>query len=65
MAPRRARARAEYGDRLTRRITQLFRPYRGRLVTVLLLIAVSASLGMVSPFLLRDIPVTDDLLESV
>ena len=40
---------------LTRRIVKLFRPYRGRLLTVLLLIAVSAALGMVSPFLLRDI----------
>ena len=40
---------------LTRRITRLFRPYRGRLLTVLFLIAVSAVLGMVSPFLLRDI----------
>ena len=40
---------------LTRRIVKLFRPYRGRLLTVLFLIAVSAALGMVSPFLLRDI----------
>jgi ATP-binding cassette, subfamily B, bacterial len=40
---------------LTRRIAALFRPYRGRLGAVLLLIVVSAGLGMVSPFLLRDI----------
>ncbi len=40
---------------LTRRITALFRPYRGRLFTVLVLIAIGAVLGMVSPFLLRDI----------
>jgi ATP-binding cassette, subfamily B, bacterial len=40
---------------LTRRITALFRPYRGRLGAVLLLIVVSAGLGMVSPFLLRDV----------
>ena len=36
-----------------RRIAQLFRPYRARLATVLLMIVVSAGLGMVSPFLLR------------
>ena len=40
---------------LNRRIIRLFRPYRGRLTTVLILIAFSAALGMVSPFLLRDI----------
>jgi len=40
---------------LTRRVTRLFRPYRGRLTTVLFLIVVSAGLGVVSPFLLRDI----------
>ena len=39
----------------TRRIAALFRPYKGRLGAVLLLIAVSAGLGMVSPFLLRDV----------
>jgi ATP-binding cassette subfamily B protein len=39
----------------TRRIAALFRPYRGRLGTVLGLIAISAGLGMVSPFLLRDV----------
>ena len=38
-----------------RRIAALFKPYRGRLATVLLLIVVSAGLGMVSPFLLRGI----------
>ena len=37
-----------------RRITRLFRPYRGRLSAVLGLIAVSAGLGMVTPFLLRE-----------
>jgi ATP-binding cassette subfamily B protein len=40
---------------VTRRVAALFRPYRGRLAAVLALIAVSAGLGMVSPFLLRDI----------
>jgi ATP-binding cassette subfamily B protein len=40
---------------VTRRVARLFRPYRGRLAAVLGLIALSASLGMVSPFLLRDI----------
>ena len=40
---------------MTRRILRLFRPYRGRLSTVLALIVVSAGLGMVSPFLLRDV----------
>jgi ATP-binding cassette, subfamily B, bacterial len=39
----------------TRRIAALFRPYRTRLGTVLALIAISAGLGMVSPFLLREI----------
>jgi ATP-binding cassette subfamily B protein len=39
----------------TRRIGALFRPYRARLGIVLALIAVSAGLGMVSPFLLRDV----------
>jgi ATP-binding cassette subfamily B protein len=39
----------------TRRIAALFRPYRARLGTVLGLIAISAGLGMVSPFLLREI----------
>ncbi len=48
-----------------RRVTRLFRPYRGRLATVLFLIVVSAGLGVVSPFLLRDvldvaIPENDD-----
>jgi ATP-binding cassette subfamily B protein len=39
----------------TRRIAALFRPYRRRLGAVLALIALSAGLGMVTPFLLRDI----------
>jgi ATP-binding cassette subfamily B protein len=39
----------------TRRIARLFRPYRGRLGAVLALIALSASLGMLSPFLLREV----------
>ncbi len=38
-----------------RRITALFRPYRRPLAAVLALIVVSAALGMVSPFLLREI----------
>lgn len=38
-----------------RRITKLFRPYRARLGTVLGLIMLSATLGMISPFLLREI----------
>jgi ATP-binding cassette subfamily B protein len=37
------------------RITALFRPYRVRLGAVLGLILVSAGLGMVSPFLLREV----------
>lgn len=37
------------------RITALFRPYRGRLLAVLGLIFLSAGLGMVSPFLLKEI----------
>jgi ATP-binding cassette subfamily B protein len=52
---------------LTRRIASLFAPYRGRLAAVLALIALSAGLGMLSPFLLRDvlddaIPNDDDTL---
>ena len=39
----------------TRRIAALFRPYRRRLGSVLGLIAISAGLGMVTPFLLRDV----------
>ena len=35
------------------RLLGLFRPYRGRLTSVLALIGVSAGLGMISPFLLR------------
>ncbi|HEY6692309.1 MAG TPA: ABC transporter ATP-binding protein, partial [Solirubrobacteraceae bacterium] len=37
------------------RVTALFRPYRGRLAAVLALIALSAGLGIISPFLLRDV----------
>ncbi len=40
---------------MTRRIAALFRPYRGRLAAVLALIALSAGLGIISPFLLRDV----------
>ena len=52
---------------MIRRITALFRPYRGRLGAVLALIVVSAGLGIISPFLLRDvldvaIPENDDAL---
>ena len=52
---------------MTRRVAALFHPYRGRLATVLFLIVVSAGLGVVSPFLLRDvldvaIPENDDTL---
>jgi ATP-binding cassette subfamily B protein len=39
----------------TRRIARLFGPYRARLGAVLALIAVSAGLGMVTPFLLREV----------
>jgi ATP-binding cassette subfamily B protein len=38
-----------------RRIARLFGPYRGRLFSVLALILLSAALGMVSPFLLRQV----------
>src|SRR5882757_9455026 len=38
-----------------RRIARLFRPYRVRLSAVLALILLSAGLGMVSPFLLRQV----------
>jgi ATP-binding cassette subfamily B protein len=37
-----------------RRIMRLFRPYRFRLIAVLLLIVVSAAISMTSPFLIRD-----------
>jgi ATP-binding cassette subfamily B protein len=40
---------------MSRRITALFAPYRAPLASVLGLIAVSAVLGMISPFLLRDV----------
>jgi ATP-binding cassette subfamily B protein len=43
--------RPERGE--LRRIARLFRPYRVRLAVVLALIAVSAGLSMISPFLLR------------
>ncbi|MEA2155333.1 MAG: ATP-binding cassette, subfamily bacterial, partial [Solirubrobacteraceae bacterium] len=39
----------------THRIAALFRPYRRRLNAVLGMIAVSAGLGMITPFLLRDV----------
>ena len=39
----------------TRRILALFRPYRRRLGSVLGLIAISALLGMATPFLLREV----------
>jgi ATP-binding cassette, subfamily B, bacterial len=38
-----------------RRLLALFKPYRRRLASVLFLILVSAALGMVSPFLLREV----------
>ena len=38
-----------------RRVVGLFRPYRARLTLVLVLIALSAGIGMISPFLLRDV----------
>jgi ATP-binding cassette subfamily B protein len=38
-----------------RRIARLFGPYRARLSVVLALIVVSAGMGMVSPFLLREV----------
>jgi ATP-binding cassette subfamily B protein len=38
-----------------RRIVRLFRPYRRKLTTVCALILVSAALGAVSPFLLREV----------
>jgi ATP-binding cassette, subfamily B, bacterial len=52
-------------SRHVRRILALFRPYRARLSAVLALIVLSAGLGMISPFLLRDvldqaIPENDD-----
>src|SRR3954465_4680935 len=43
-----------------RRVGRLFRPYRAKLSSVLVLIAVSAGLSMVSPFLLR--AVLDDAI---
>jgi ATP-binding cassette subfamily B protein len=38
-----------------RRIAALFRPYRAQLLSVLAIIALSAGLSMVSPFLLREV----------
>jgi len=38
-----------------RRVTRLFRPYCGRLTTVLILIVISAGLSMITPFLLRGV----------
>ena len=40
---------------MNRRIASLFSPYRARLTSVLALIALSAGLGIVSPFLLREV----------
>jgi predicted S18 family serine protease len=51
--PSRSEGRPDEG--LGIRISRLFAPYRGRLAAVLALIAVSAGLGMISPFLLRDV----------
>jgi ATP-binding cassette, subfamily B, bacterial len=39
----------------TRRIMRLFRPYRARLLALLGMIAVSAAISLISPFLLRDL----------
>jgi ATP-binding cassette subfamily B protein len=38
-----------------RRILRLFRPYRWRLASVLVLVVIGAGLGMVNPFLLREV----------
>ena len=53
-----------------RRVTRLFKPYRGRLGAVLALICFSALLSIVSPFLVRDIfdealPENDDRLLTI
>ena len=53
-----------------RRVFALFRPYRARLAAVLTLIGISALLGIVSPFLIRDIfdealPNDDDRLLTI
>ncbi|HEY3727299.1 MAG TPA: ABC transporter ATP-binding protein [Solirubrobacteraceae bacterium] len=42
-------------ERDRHRILALFKPYRKRLTVVLVMIVVSAGLGMVQPFLLRDV----------
>ncbi|MDN5820124.1 MAG: ABC transporter ATP-binding protein, partial [Brachybacterium sp.] len=39
----------------TRRMLSLFRPYRGTLIVVLALIVLAAAVGVVSPFLIREI----------
>lgn len=39
----------------TRRVMRLFTPYRGTIAAVLLLIAVGAAAGVISPFLVREI----------
>src|SRR5688500_14595843 len=53
-----------------RRVAILFKPYRGRLAAVLALIFLSALLGIVAPFLVRDIfdvalPENDDRLLTI
>ena len=55
---------------MSRRILRLFRPYRRRLSAVMGLIVISAILGMIPPFLLRDvldvaIPEDDDGLLAI
>jgi ATP-binding cassette, subfamily B, bacterial len=42
-------------ERDRHRVLALFRPYRGRLAVVLAMIVFSSGLGMVSPFLLREV----------
>jgi ATP-binding cassette subfamily B protein len=42
-------------ERERRRILGLFRPYRWRLASVLALVVIGAGLGMVNPFLLREV----------
>ena len=50
-----SKGRPDEGPGMALRIVALFRPYRGRLAAVLALIALSAGLGIISPFLLRDV----------
>jgi ATP-binding cassette, subfamily B, bacterial len=45
----------ESRERDRRRIVRLFRPYRVRLTSVLILIVISAGISMLNPFLLRDV----------